>query len=253
MRGFFYARYCDERRITQFLFLILRQHPYIWPMNHLIAPSILSADFANLKRDMEMLNESEADWIHVDVMDGHFVPNISFGFPIIKAVKPFTKKPFDVHLMIADPDRYLEAFRDAGADHITVHLEACTHLNRTVQAIKKLGCMAGVAINPHTPVILLDDILEDVDLVLLMSVNPGFGGQKFIPQTYKKIRELRVMSQLRNPRLYIEVDGGVDGSNVDALLEAGANVLVAGSSVFNSDNPTAAIRELKSPLKSYQA
>lgn len=222
-------------------------------MNRLIAPSILSADFANLQRDIEMLNDSEADWIHVDVMDGHFVPNISFGFPIIKAIKQYAKKPFDVHLMITNPDRYLEAFKDAGANHITVHLEGCTHLNRTIQSIKNVDCMAGVAINPHTPVILLDDMLEEIELVLIMSVNPGFGGQKFIPQTYKKIRELRAMCQLRNPQLYIEVDGGVDASNSAELVEAGANVLVAGSSVFSATNPAMAIKELKHVTRHYQA
>lgn len=217
-------------------------------MSHLIAPSILSADFANLQRDIEMLNESEADWIHVDIMDGHFVPNISFGMPVVKAAKAHTKKPFDVHLMITDPDRYLEVFRDAGADHITVHLEACVHLNRTIQAIKKLGCLAGVALNPHTPVFLLEDILSDLDLVLIMSVNPGFGGQQFIPQTYKKIRELRAMSEEQNPALKIIVDGGVDASNSAALVAAGADVLVAGSSVFGAADPRAAISALKHPL-----
>jgi ribulose-phosphate 3-epimerase len=222
-------------------------------MNHLVAPSILSADFANLQRDIEILNESEADWVHVDVMDGHFVPNISFGFPVIKAVKPFSKKPFDVHLMISDPDRYLAAFKDAGADHITVHIEACIHLNRTIQAIKSLGCLAGVALNPHTRVMLLDDIIEDLDLVLIMSVNPGFGGQKFIPQTFKKIRELRALAQLRNPRLKIIVDGGVDVSNSAALVDAGADVLVAGSSVFGAADPLAAIKLLKYPVKEESA
>lgn len=214
-------------------------------MNHLIAPSVLSADFANLQRDIEMINRSEADWFHVDIMDGVFVPNISFGFPVLHAINKHAQKPLDVHLMIADADRYLEEFQKAGAANITVHYEACTHLHRTLHAIKNLGCKAGVALNPHTPVQLLDDIIEDLDLVCLMSVNPGFGGQKFIENTYKKIRQLRAMAASRNESLLIEVDGGVGNQNALALIEAGANVLVAGNSVFAAQDPEQAISTLK--------
>jgi ribulose-phosphate 3-epimerase len=214
-------------------------------MNHLIAPSILAADFANLQRDIEMINNSEADWVHVDIMDGMFVPNISFGFPVVAATKKHATKPLDVHLMIVDPDRYLKAFKDAGADSITVHYEACPHLHRTVQAIKELGCRAAVALNPHTPVALLEDIIADLDMVLIMSVNPGFGGQKFIDNTYKKLNDLKALSQKKNPGLLIEVDGGVDGTNIAKLIKAGANVFVAGSSVFSSANPAATISTLK--------
>jgi ribulose-phosphate 3-epimerase len=212
---------------------------------HLIAPSILAADFANLQRDIEMINTSAADWIHVDIMDGLFVPNISFGFPVMKAVKKYAKKPLDVHLMIVDPDRYLQAFKDAGADHITVHYEACTHLHRTIHAIKDLGCKAGVALNPHTPVALLDDIIADVDTVLIMSVNPGFGGQSFIENTYKKIKELKALAAERNPNLYIEIDGGVTQQNAARLVNAGANVLVAGNFVFSAKDQLATIAAMK--------
>jgi len=214
-------------------------------MNHLVAPSILASDFGNLQRDIEMLNRSEGDWIHFDVMDGMFVPNISFGFPLLDVVKKHAKKPIDVHLMIENPDRYLEQFAKGGASGITVHYEACTHLNRTVNEIKKLGCRAGVALNPHTPVELLEDILEYIDLVLIMSVNPGFGGQKFIPNTYKKIKTLKKMSAELNPDLYIEIDGGVDESNAKKLVDAGANVLVAGNSVFSAADQLGAICNLK--------
>lgn len=214
-------------------------------MNHLISPSILTADFADLQNEIEMLNQSEADWIHVDVMDGVFVPNISFGFVVIQSIKKYAKKPLDVHLMITDPDRYLEEFKNAGADNITVHYEACTHLNRTINKIKELGCKAGVALNPHTPVALLDDIIEELDLVLIMSVNPGFGAQKFLSNTYKKIADLKQLSCSRNPELYIEIDGGVDGRNAHQLINAGANVLVAGNAVFSSDYPKAAVSKLK--------
>jgi ribulose-phosphate 3-epimerase len=216
-------------------------------MNHLIAPSILAADFGNLQRDVEMLNRSEADWIHVDIMDGMFVPNISYGFPVLDAVKKHAKKPLDVHLMIVDPDRYLKEFSEKGADGITVHFEACTHLHRTIQAIKELGCRAGVALNPHTPVAFLDDIIEDLDLVLIMSVNPGFGGQKFISNTYKKLHDLKALSKGRNNNLFMEVDGGVGDQNVKELVSAGANVLVAGNSVFSADDQPLAIKNLKNP------
>ncbi|MFI5161901.1 MAG: ribulose-phosphate 3-epimerase [Sphingobacteriales bacterium] len=214
-------------------------------MNHLISPSILASDFGNLQRDIEMLNQSEGDWIHFDVMDGMFVPNISFGFPILDVVKKHATKPIDVHLMIEGPERYIEQFAKGGAAGITVHYETCTHLNRTVNAIKELGCRAGVALNPHTPVELLEDILEYVDLVLIMSVNPGFGGQKFISNTYKKIKALKKMSTSLKPDLYIEIDGGVDESNASKLLEAGANVLVAGNSVFSAPDQKLAIANLK--------
>lgn len=214
-------------------------------MKHLIAPSVLAADFANLQRDIELINQSEADWIHVDVMDGIFVPNISFGFPVVEAVKKHAQKPLDVHLMITEPDRYLKAFRNAGADSITVHIEACTHLHRTVQAIKELGCRAGVALNPHTSVYQLENILSDLDMVLIMSVNPGFGGQKFIPNTYRKLHQLTAMCSEYHPHLLIEVDGGVNQHNATALVEAGASVLVAGNFVFAAENPKAAISSIK--------
>ena len=220
---------------------------------HLIAPSILSADFGNLQRDIEMINQSEADWIHVDVMDGRFVPNISFGFPVLSTVTKYAKKPLDVHLMIVEPEHYLKAFKDAGASGITVHFEACPNLHRTVQAIKELGCRAGVALNPHTPVAMLNDIIADLDLVLIMSVNPGFGGQHFIKNTYKKVREVKELSKQLNPGLFIEVDGGVDKSNAAKLFEAGANVLVSGSAVFSSGSPASAISGLKYPEKLLQS
>jgi ribulose-phosphate 3-epimerase len=214
-------------------------------METIIAPSILAADFGNLQRDIEMVNASEAGWIHVDVMDGMFVPNISLGFPVMNAVKKNAKKPLDVHLMIVDPDRYLKNFRDAGADGIIVHYEACPNLHRTVQYIKELGCRAAVALNPHTPVALLEDIIADLDQVLIMSVNPGFGGQKFIANTYKKLHDLKELSAKRNVDLLIEVDGGVDESNVAQLAGAGANVFVAGNAVFSAADPSGMITKLK--------
>ena len=215
-------------------------------MTHIVSPSLLSADFCNLGRDVEMINNSEADWFHLDVMDGVFVPNISFGMPVIKAISSIAKKTLDVHLMIVDPDRYIKDFKNAGADILTVHYEACTHLHRTVQSIKAEGMKAGVSLNPHTPVSLLKDIVSDIDLVLIMSVNPGFGGQKFIENTYSKIKELREIASKRNPGLIIEVDGGVDNTNAGKLVEAGANALVAGSFVFKSDKPEETISKLKS-------
>lgn len=214
-------------------------------MRPLIAPSILSADFSNLKKDIEMINHSKADWFHVDIMDGMFVPNISFGFPVIKAIKKYAQKPLDVHLMIVDPDRYLAQFRDAGADILTVHFEACTHLHRTLDAIKKLGMKAGIAINPHTPAEALRDIIQEADLVCVMSVNPGFGGQRFIENTYRKIKHLKELIHTNLSMAKIEVDGGVDLVNCDLLIEAGADVLVAGNTVFSASDPARAIAELK--------
>ena len=214
-------------------------------MKYLVAPSILSADFANLQRDVEMINKSEADWFHLDVMDGIFVPNISFGFPVIKAIKKHAKKPLDVHLMIAQPDNFLQAFKDVGADNLTVHYEASTHLHRTVHAIKDLGMNAGVAINPHTPVNVLQDIISEIDLVILMSVNPGFGGQKFIDGTFQKVKYLRQLIRTKKSKAKIEVDGGVDLKNAPILVGEGADVLVAGNTVFASKNPSETISVLK--------
>ncbi len=213
--------------------------------HHLIAPSILAADFGNLKSEIEMVNDSDADWLHVDVMDGMFVPNISFGPDIIATMKKYSSIPLDVHLMIEQPDRFIQTIRDAGANNISVHLEACTHLHRTIQLIKSTGAKAGVAINPHTPVTFLSEILEDLDLVILMSVNPGFGAQKFIYQTLSKIKELKEMIITKNLGTLIEIDGGVALQNAESILQAGADVLVAGNSVFKAENPQLAIYALK--------
>lgn len=214
-------------------------------MSVIIAPSVLSADFANIQRDTEMINQSQADWFHVDIMDGLFVPNISFGFPVVKALKKHATKPLDVHLMIVDPDRYLNDFKQAGADILTVHLEACTHLHRTIAAIKDLGMKAGVALNPHTSASLLKDIIADIDLVCVMSVNPGFGGQKFIENTYHKTAELKDLIIQRNSKAVIEIDGGVNQDNAGKLMAAGAGVLVAGNFVFSAANPVETIARLK--------
>jgi ribulose-phosphate 3-epimerase len=214
-------------------------------MDRIIAPSLLSADFANLGRDVEMVNNSAADWFHIDVMDGVFVPNISFGFPVISAIQKHAKKPLDVHLMIVEPDRYIEDFKKAGAHVLTVHYEACNHLHRTLQNIKSHGMKAGVSLNPHTPVNALEDIIHDIDLVLLMSVNPGFGGQKFIEHTYTKIEKLRAMIDKAGSKTIIEIDGGVNDKNIAQLEAAGANAFVAGSFVFNAEDPEATIKGLK--------
>ncbi len=212
---------------------------------HFIAPSLLAADFTKLQSEIDHVNDSEADWLHLDVMDGRFVPNITFGMFVIEAVRKMCRKPLDVHLMIVEPDQYIERFRDAGADVITVHYEVCDHLHKVVHQIKATGAKAGVALNPHTPVQLLEDLIEDIDLVCLMSVNPGFGGQKFIYQTLPKIRKLKEMITTRNTRTLIEIDGGVGLQNAESLLQAGADVLVAGSSVFGAADPRAVIRSMK--------
>ena len=211
----------------------------------LLAPSLLAADFSNLSEAFKIINESEADWLHLDIMDGQFVPNISFGMMVVEAAKKYCTKPLDVHLMIIQPENYIEAFRNAGADWITVHYEACPHLHRTLHQIRETGAKAGVALNPHTPVGVLEDILEEVDMVLLMSVNPGFGGQKFIYQTLPKTRKLKALMEMKNSKALIEIDGGVGLQNAEVLYKAGADVLVAGSSVFKSEDPMLTIQRFK--------
>jgi len=214
--------------------------------NIILSPSMLSANFANLEKDIQMINESQADWFHLDIMDGVFVPNISFGFPVVKYIKKFAQKPLDVHLMIVQPERYIAEWKKVGADILTVHYEVCTHLHRTVQEIKNAGMKAGVSLNPHTSVELLNDILPELDMVLIMSVNPGFGGQSFISQSLVKIKNLREMADIYNPNLIIQVDGGVDTHNYKEIIKAGANSLVAGSAIFGSENPVETIKILKS-------
>ena len=213
--------------------------------NTLIAPSVLAADFANLQRDIEMINQSEADWFHIDIMDGVFVPNISFGMPVLEAITKHAKKTIDVHLMIVDPDRYIKTFADLGATILTVHYEACTHLHRTLQAIKAEGMKAGVALNPHTNVALLEDVIKDIDLVCVMSVNPGFGGQSFIENTYSKVEKLKELIIRKNASTLIEIDGGVTDKNAKQLVQSGADVLVAGSFVFRAEHPINTIASLK--------
>ena len=214
-------------------------------MSVIIAPSILAADFGNLQRDCEMVNNSKADWFHLDIMDGVFVPNISYGMPIINKINEVATKTLDVHLMIVDPDRYIETFKNVGADILTVHYEACTHLHKTIQSIKSNGMKAGVALNPHTSAHLLEDVLNDLDLILVMSVNPGFGGQSFIENTYEKVRTLKMLRKKSRSDFIIEIDGGVNATNAPKLIEAGSDALVAGSFVFKSDNPTKTIEDLK--------
>lgn len=218
----------------------------------IISPSLLAADFANLERDIKLFNESKAQWLHIDIMDGVFVPNISFGMPVLKAIGKHTNKTLDVHLMIVNPDRYIDTFADLGAEILTVHYEACTHLHRTLQAIKAKGMKAGVAINPHTPINVLDDIITEIDLVLIMSVNPGFGGQKFIKHTYKKVEKLKALIQETNASTIIEIDGGVTNENASQLIKAGADVLVAGSYIFGNPNPVKVIEDLDKQINNVE-
>jgi len=231
-----------EKRNYVPLFLFLYK---FLTMNHLISTSILNADFTNLQKVIEMINASEADWFHLDIMDGVFVPNISFGLPIIEQIKKHTKKPLDVHLMIVEPDKYIERFKEAGADILTVHYETCTHLHRTIQSIKSLGMKAGVALNPHTSIDLLEDIIQDIDMALVMTVNPGFGGQSFIQHSYDKISRLKKLMIEKQSKALIEVDGGVDLSNTRKLNDTGVDVMVVGSFIFRSTNPTDTIASLK--------